>query len=1570
MYTAYVTDAKGCIDSATVTLTPPPVLTGTMTTIVNPTCPNLNNGHLCVTASGGTGAYSYAWSPNPPAAGTASCTPNTLTVSPGGTSVYNVIVTDANSCTVTVSGTLIAPPLITVTSATSSPTCFGSSNGSATLTASGGGGGFTYQWSCQPANTTSVITGLAGGTTCNYTVTDANNCNVVGSVTTGTVSPLALSLTPTNLTCSGNNIGQITSSASGGTPFFGPTYTYSWTGAGVVVNAVNQSGLGAGIYTCQITDANGCTKVATTTITTPPPISLTLTATQPTCSGSTNGSITTDTSGGTGVLSHTWTPSVIPVNTWNPNNLPASGMTTTYTLNVMDANGCIAWDTITIKLPTPVIITLTTTSITCNGGKGTATVTTTGGTPGYQYNWDNAGFGPITGTISTINNLSGPPTTHTIVVEDSKGCLATAQFFNIPEPTPLNVGVKNIISTCNGLPNGGATANVSGGTQPYGYSWNSPGPYLPSDSVISGLATGSYTLYVKDANGCLGSTTFTITPLVNISISVSSNSVSCHNACDATGSASASGGVAPYTIQWVNPAITCSNVPSLGSCIATNTLCSGTQTVIATDANLCSSTYTFAIVNPIALAATSTATPVSCFGQCTGTASVTPTGGTAPYTISWSPNPPLSSTLTTVGNLCSGTYSANILDHNGCTYTQPININVSNQFSVTPTYSTPSTCGASDGGISIAVSGGSGTYTVNWLPGGGTQSGVNPVFTYSNIPAGSYTATITDSHGCDTTIVYGLSSPTGPVLNYTVTNASCFGVCDGSATVVATGTNTPITITWLGPPLLGTATASFTTGNVLCGNPSFTYTVKGTDAIGCITFTTVTITSPTKIVDNPTVTEPVCGGSNGVISLATSGGSGGGYSYNWNNGTLPSNDPETGLPAGIDSVIITDGASCTQKYTYTLTSVSSPSITVNTNSITCSYLTNGTATATVIGGTAPFSYTWTNSSGTTVASGTNIVSVSNLAVGSYSVFVSDIHSCPTQTVFTISSPLAINPTFVKQNVLCNGGTGSASVTSVNGGNPGYTYSWSTGPTSSSVSLLAPGSYSVTVTDTNLCTKTVPFTITQPTSMTVTVASTQPTCFLGTNGTATVTAIGGTPFTMGSAYTYTWIPIGTNTTTASNLSAGCYTVIAADSNSCATATIACISQPTQINPAVTFTNPACGGTCNGSITSTPSGGTGSTYTYSWSPVGVGGIISGTANSSTYSSLCANITYTLLVTDSLNCTNISSTNLSAPVTPTLTYTTVPATCGSSNGSITITSTSGNGTVSINWINTSCLSSPNCTNLSAGIYSVQLTDAASCVDTVSIPLSNSNGPIVALSFTNVTCHGSTNGAVIDTVISGTGPYTFSWTTIPAGTITTTTNTSLDSGLAAGINYLYSVTDALGCITTNTFTIIQPTIIQDAPNFPNNATCLGINNGTIISNGTGGTPFTHGAPSILVSCPTNITILLSTGPTASSIDCLFTPCSRVRMIWKSRFDASARARTGVRCVMPELRECNSRNLTSWGSSTLPHATSFSGIPSEYSSRKSSAKLDASPIGSRASAVAASLSNGIAGDLQRRACE
>ena len=1425
-YTVYATDVNGCKDSASVTLTTPTTLTAS-TTQTNPTCPNLNNGQVCVTAGGGTSPYTYSWTP---AAGTASCTPANLV-----SGNYVATVTDAHSCTVTASASLVPPPTITVTAATTQPTCSGVSNGSATLTASGGSGPgtYTYAWSCS-VSTSSVIAGQAGGTTCSYTVTDANNCKQTGSVSFNSLSPLTLSLAPTALSCAAGCNAQISSSVGGGTP----GYTYSWSGTGltpVCGTCANQTNMCTGSYTCTVTDANTCTVTATTSIATVTPISITLTPTQPTCSLSCNGSITSVISGGTGpgtyVLS--WSPALPPPNpsnTPNPNTLCAN----TYTLHVTDANSCNTSSVVTIADPMPVTFTLTTTNVTCaTYSNGIASVIASGGAGGYTYSWDGGAYGALT---SQSNLAAGP---HSVNVKDSKGCFAGIQFFTITQPNALTVSLSNIISTCNGLHNGGATANVAGGTPGYQYNWDGVGGFSSGAVSINNLGVGTHTVFVIDTNNCSTSLTFAISPLVNIAISASSTSVSCNNKCDGTATASASNGVGNYTITWVGPSSsnTCTNVPASSPCTGIN-LC-GTVTVTATDANGCSNTSTLSIANPAALTATTNTTSVQCFGLCTGAATLTPAGGTqtasAPfYNISWSP---AVAGTTTLSNLCPGTYTATILDQNACSLTQTLTIGVSNQFSVTPTITPPSTCGVKDASIALAISGGSGTYTVNWMPG---NINANPL---TNIGAGTYTATIKDANGCDTTIVYGINNLTGPTTAVNVNNATCFGICNGSATVSGAG-NGAITVAWPAPNPTG---PSPQIGTGLCGSFVGTTTlVTVTDAIGCVSIATVTIMSPAKIQDNSIVVQPGCGGSLGSITLNPTGGNGGAYSYSWNGGPfVVGNNSLTNLSAGIDSCVIKDVAGCSsQTFIYSISAPNTLTLTVNTSSVTCSYSKNGTATAIASGGVPAYTYTWTNSSNVVIAQGTNITNVSSLAPGVYTVAVTDASSCSLQTTFTVNAPAVINPNFVKHDNLCStGSTGSATVAPT-GGTAGYTYQWNTAsnPTTSIVNPITPGSYFVIVYDANACSDTINFTIKAPSTMSISVASTNPTCFGYTNGSATVTVTGGTPYTtIGTpAYTYSWTPISCNTcTVVTNLGVNNnnpYTAIALDSNNCSASVQFSLAQPTAISANPTIVSPKCVGDVNGSITAAPTGGTGA-YSYQWIPVA--------PTFSVDNNLGAG-TYTLIVTDANNCKDTTVIPLANPTPLSLIYSSTPATCNQvpCNGSIIINSANGNGTVTVQWISppTCSVNSYTCNALCAGIYSIKLTDSNNCTDTLPATVSNSNGPVVATASNNVDCFGSHDGTATVTVTSGSNPpYVFTWNSPPTvGSVVNTATTSIASGLSDS-SYISVVTDNIGCKTITTFSINTVTQIKDNPTITS-ATCLGINNGSITSVGSGGTPFVAG--------------------------------------------------------------------------------------------------------------------------------
>jgi len=1411
-YTVFITDANNCLDTATVTLTPPTAVTGTITTTINPTCPNLNNGKLCVTAGGGTPGYGYSWAP---IGGAANCTPSTLTVTPGGTSIYSVTITDFNNCTAVVTGTLTSPPQATVTASVTNPPCGGICNGTATLTPVGGVGPFSYAWSCT-GSTLPTIGGQCGGTTCNYTVTDGNTCKYPGSVSFTVAPTLSVSISATALTCAGGCNSIITSTVGGGTP----TYTYTWSGPGVCVACPIQTNMCVGSYTCQVTDANGCVQSPTVALTSPPPMTITLVPTQPTCNASCNGSILATISGGTSPYPGVnWSPSVFPnpPGTLNPTNL-CGGLApgTTYTLTITDNNGCVDSNSVTLIKPSLLTIaSVNTGSVTCTGlCNGTATATPSGGTPPYTYSWDGGAF---TNSDSTSGLCAGP---HIVGVKDANGCSGTFNF-NIIGPNPISVSIINVVNTC-GVCSGSATANPFGGTSPYTYTWSPTGGNLVT---ADSLCIGNYTVTVGDANNCpVATAPCLIGPTVNVAISASSQSVSCNNACDGIANGTASNGTAPYTMVWTSSptyAIVTSCV-AVTSCSVAN-LCPGVYIITATDANGCGNKDSVTVGNPPILTVGGSTTNATCFGKCTGSATVTPFGGTSPYNVTWSDGP----IGTPRSNMCSGVYTANVLDSKGCPAAKTFTITSNPQFTVTPTTTSPLACGGTTGSITVTPSGGTPTYTVSWAnPPGGTGT------TQGGLIAGIYTYTVTDALGCDTILQTGLSDPGTATITATTQSVSCYATCDGSATVTAVGVPA-ITITWPG----NAPGVSPLVVNNLCDS---VYIVQTLDGNGCKMFTNVTINGPTIIKDSATIIQPNCG-SGGTITLHPSGGSGAGYTFNWD-GVPFSPNPITNLSAGTHTCIITDSKPCSQTYTYTINPASSLTVAVNPISTLCSYSGNGSASANVSGGTPAYSYTWTSSCCGVIASGVNIPNVSNLQAGSYTLDVKDIGGCSSQQTFTITAAPAIVPNFGKNNNLCNVGcTGSATVAPTGGTGLGtYSFVWQPGVfTTPIVSGLCPNPYNVIITDGNNCKDTVNFNIIMPPSLTVTVNSTPPTCSGTCNGTATVTVIGGTaPYTVG------WSPnVCLNCPIANNLCGGPYTIVATDSNGCTAPYLLNLNAPPALSANTTVTPPNCVGDCNGSIVSNTLGGT-RPYTYSWTQVGPGGTVLNTDTTSNYSNLCAK-NYTLIITDFKNCKDTSTQVVNNPAPLAISASSIDASCGANDGSITISSVSGTGTVTVLWLNPpGCANSFTCTSLGFGVYSVQLTDSKGCKDTFNIPISNPNGPFITSVLVNDTCNNACDGSISVTA-SGTvnvvTPYTFTWTPSGFGTITTTTNSSTYSNLCSPNGpFICTVKDSLGCGTATSFTIGQPPAIQDNGNFTN-ATCVGINDGTITSIASGGTGTTY---------------------------------------------------------------------------------------------------------------------------------
>ena len=994
------------------------------------------------------------------------------------------------------SGTVIiryaVVPLSVQVSAISTPSCNGSSDGVIVANASLGALNYTYLWSTgdstqNTASSTDTLSGLTGGVY-SVTVVDGIGDSIISSFTL--VEPLALSASASissPLDCNGDSDGQVAASATGGTS----PYLYSWNTSGT---SAIETGLLAGTYSVTITDSNGCTDSASVVLTQPASLSAGASNTgNVSCNGGSDGSASVSGSGGTMPYTYAWSNSTA--------SATATGLSAgTYTVTVTDANSCTSTATVTITEPTALSASAANTgNVSCNGGSnGSASVSGSGGTTPYTYAWSNST------TSTSATGLSAG--TYTVTVTDANSCTSTATV-TITQPTALSASATNTGNvSCNGGSDGSASVSGSGGTTPYTYAWSNS----TTSTTATGLSAGTYTVTVTDANSCTSTATVTITQPTALSASATNTgNVSCNGGSDGSASVSGSGGTTPYTYAWSN---------STTSTTATG-LSAGTYTVTVTDANSCTSTATVTITQPTALSSSATNTGnVSCNGGSDGSASVSGSGGTTPYTYAWS-NSTASATAT---GLSAGTYTVTVTDANSCTSTATVTITEPTALSASAANTGNVSCnGGSDGSASVSGSGGTTPYTYAW-------SNSTASATATGLSAGTYTVTVTDANSCTSTATVTITEPTALSASAANTgNVSCNGGSNGSASVSGSGGTTPYTYAW----------SNSTTSTSATGLSAGTYTVTVTDANSCTSTATVTITQPTALSASATNTGNVScnGGSDGSASVSGSGGTTP-YTYAWSSSTTSTT--ATGLSAGTYTVTVTDANSCTSTATVTITQPTAlSSSATNTGNVSCNGGSDGSASVSGSGGTTPYTYAWSNSTASATATG--------LSAGTYTVTVTDANSCTSTATVTITEPTALSASAANTgNVSCNGGSNGSASVSGSGGTTPYTYAWSNSSTSTSATGLSAGTYTVTVTDANSCTSTSTVTLTEPTALVVgLINQVGVSCVFDTNGTATVTASGGTP-----GYTYLWSNLDT-TMTNTTLGVGAYSVTVTDVNGC-------------------------------------------------------------------------------------------------------------------------------------------------------------------------------------------------------------------------------------------------------------------------------------------------------------------------------------------------------------------------------------------------------------------------------------
>lgn len=427
---------------------------------------------------------------------------------------------------------------------------------------------------------------------------------------------------------------------------------------------------------------------------------------------------------------------------------------------------------------------------------------------------------------------------------------------------------SHINVACNGGNNGGATASVSGGTGPFTYNW------LPSggtNATATNLSANSYTVVVTDQSDMSTATaTVTITQPPALSASMSSTPAC---ACNGTATGIASGGTAVYTYFWS---------PGGGNTSTITNRCVGTYTFTVMDANGCSLSSTVLITSVVSTSMSST--PAGC-SNCSGTASVVASGGNTPYTYQWNN----SQTTSTATSLCpNSTYSVTVTDINGCSNTGTVTVANSSGFTIGMSHVSP-TCN-NNGSCTATPNGGVAPYTYSWSNGGTTP-------TISNLPPGIYHVNITDFAGC-TISASDTINPNNMLVGSAMVNApeTCNGA-NGSLMAMASGGVPPYFYQW----------SNNATTQLIGGLASGQYSCTIVDNAGCVTGQNVFLPTVNPMIVNLGTTAATCNVNDGTASPNITSGTAP-YVYSWSNSsTAPS---QTGLPAGMYGVTVTDANGC------------------------------------------------------------------------------------------------------------------------------------------------------------------------------------------------------------------------------------------------------------------------------------------------------------------------------------------------------------------------------------------------------------------------------------------------------------------------------------------------------------------------------------------------------------------------------------------------------------------------------------------------------------------------------------
>ncbi|MCT4582402.1 MAG: gliding motility-associated C-terminal domain-containing protein [Flavobacteriales bacterium] len=1402
-YIISVLDNNNCPQTQTISLNEPSAI-NLVTSSVNSNCTQ-SDGSATVTASNGTpippNSYTYQWTPSGQTVPVLSIA-STLSNQPAG--CYDVTVNDANNCSTTTTVCITDNNAPDLTINATDVTCFGNTDGTINLSITNGQTPYNpIVWTGNTAipngslNATNLQSGIYA-----VQVTDGAGCIATISDTINDPLQILIAGTTNNPNCNNGNDGTIDVSITNGTTPF----TYSWTGPAGFIDPGTEdlNALTAGQYCITVTDANNCSNTQCFNLSNPTALSITTTSTPTDCNTNT-GQLTAAVSGGTPTYNYNWANSLgtsVGTNA-NINGLGAD----TYTLTVTDNNGCTSTASETITLangPTTTLVNAN--DVLCRGeATGSIVISVSGGTLPYSFDWDN-----LVGTNDPQNQNNLPAGNYTVTTTDAAGC-SDNLLVTINEP--LLALTANGVSTnaaCNGLNTGAIDLTVTGGTPNYSFLWSNSG----NTEDINGLSAGTYSVIVTDNNGCQAFDTTVITAPTALNLVMNSNEATC-GLSNGSIAVNVTGGNPTYNYSWTDVTNSQPGTTIGGNTNSVNTLPAGSYQVVVTDNNGCSDSSIVAISNTNGPTVTALVTDVLCYGGASGAIDIT-VSGTPNFTFNWTGPLPFTGAITEdIATVEAGTYTVAVTDGNNCITNQVITINGPTAPIQDNAVVNSLTCyNDSTGGIDLSPSGGTSPYNFTWT---GPNSFTSNAEDINNLLSGTYQLQIIDNNGCQYNNNLAVTQPDSIQITATPTLPTC-GVNDGQITVSVTGgtITTDYNYAWI-DLTSGTAIGSTNSINSLgAGN----YQVTVTDDNGCSNSLIISLSDDNAPPLTINSTDVDCfSNATGAIDLTVGGTNT--YTYDWDiDGTGDNDDNEdlNALIAGVYNVIVTDQTTgCIATTSATITEPAPLSLTANTLDLTCFNDNSGSIDVTVTGGTSPYSFDWDNLTIPNEPEDQN-----GLAAGTYSLTVTDNNGCIIADVYNLTQPLAIETPAILTHNNCFGQAQGAIDISPNNGTTPYTYNWTSlppfaGSVNEDLTNLTAGTYNLTITDFNGCSKDTAILIIAPTALSLDLTINDANCNTA-DGSATVNVSGGT--LTSPDYSYDWQFGGGTISTTNSINAvgaGTYLLSVTDDNGCQRDSLISINN---INAPIIVVDsihtPNCFGDQNGGIYVSISGGT-APYSQLWNPNAI-------SNTEDLTNVVAG-NYTLTVTDNVGCISTLDTSIVEP-SPILTTTTViDATCDSCNGSAILATTGGIGTINYLWSDNSTNNSIQ--NLCAGIYPVLVSDDNGCQTTSNVTINNTGGPTGEnVIVNNVSCNGGNDGSITITALGGVAPYTYFW---PHNNSTNNTQTNLTAG-----NYSVQMQDINGCIRNATITITEPNAIH-ATSFITPATCAN-SDGAITLNINGG--------------------------------------------------------------------------------------------------------------------------------------